>query len=74
MSFSPLSPSADLTAFQGRGVVECRITPANPGRVSFQASYWPARLVQSSRPQLNPGDPVEIVGREGLTLLVKPLP
>jgi membrane protein implicated in regulation of membrane protease activity len=75
MTLSTLSQSSDLTAFQGRGVVERMITPSTPGRVSFQASYWPARLVQpGAATRLQPGDPVTVVGRESLTLLVKPLP
>jgi membrane protein implicated in regulation of membrane protease activity len=68
-------PSNDLLSFQGRGTINCRVTAQNPGRVYFQATYWPARLFQpSSLSELNPGEPVEVVGREGLTLLVKPLP
>ncbi|MFZ4675121.1 MAG: NfeD family protein [Nodosilinea sp.] len=74
MTLSTLSQSSDLTTFQGRGVVERTITSSTPGRVYFQASYWPARLVQPGAARLQPGDPVTVVGRESLTLLVKPLP
>ncbi|WP_225889470.1 NfeD family protein [Halomicronema hongdechloris] len=50
------------------------MTPADRGRVRFQASYWPARLFNGSRwPALAPGEPVEVVGRDGITLLIKPL-
>jgi membrane protein implicated in regulation of membrane protease activity len=60
--------------FQGRGVVDEVITPSFPGRVYFQASYWPARLLQPAACSvLQPGTPVEIVDRESLTLLVQPL-
>jgi membrane protein implicated in regulation of membrane protease activity len=75
MTLSTLSPSSDLTTFQGRGIVERTITPSTPGRVYFQASYWPARFFQADATNdLHPGAPVEVVDRDGLTLLVKPLP
>lgn len=75
MTLSTLSTSSDLTAFQGRGIVERTITPSAPGRVYFQASYWPARFFEPCvTNNLNPGAPVEVVDRDGLTLLVKPLP
>ncbi|MEO1069830.1 MAG: NfeD family protein [Cyanobacteria bacterium J06638_6] len=75
MTLSTLSPSSDLTAFQGRGIVERTITPSTPGRVYFRASYWPARFFQTdANSELSPGAPVEVVDRDGLTLLVKPLP
>lgn len=65
----------DLSPFQGRGTINRLVTPQHPGRVYFQATYWPARLFQTATlSELQPGDPVEVVGREGLTLLVKPLP
>lgn len=74
MSRSTLLQPADITAFQGRGVVERAISPSTPGRVYFKASYWPARLFQpDANSDLPPGAPVEVVGRESLTLLVKPL-
>ena len=74
MTLSTLSPSSDLTTFQGRGIVERIITPSTPGRVYFQASYWPARFFQiGASGDLHPGAPVEVVDRDGLTLLVKPL-
>ncbi|MBD2234601.1 NfeD family protein [Phormidium tenue] len=75
MTLFTLSPSSDLTTFQGRGIVERTITPSIPGRVYFQASYWPARFFQpDAAGDLHPGAPVEVVDRDGLTLLVKPLP
>lgn len=75
MALSILSQSSDLTTFQGRGIVERTITPSTPGRVCFQASYWPARFFQpDASGDLHPGAPVEVVDRDGLTLLVKPLP
>jgi membrane protein implicated in regulation of membrane protease activity len=65
----------DFSTFQSRGTVNRLVTTQHPGRVHFQATYWPARLSQTATlSELQPGDPVEVVGREGLTLLVKPLP
>ncbi len=75
MTLAALSPSSDLPPFQGRGIIESTITPSTPGRVYFQASYWPARFFQPEvTADLHPGTPVEVVDRDGLTLLVKPLP
>ena len=73
-NLAALSPSSGLTTFQGRGTVERTITSSTPGRVYFQASYWPARFVQpDASGALHPGTPVEVVDRDGLTLLVQPL-
>ncbi|MEO0456750.1 MAG: NfeD family protein [Cyanobacteria bacterium P01_A01_bin.114] len=75
MSLSDLFQKTDLFPFQGRGVVDRAISPHQPGRVYFKATYWPARLSnQAITDSLKPGALVEIVGREGLTLLIKPLP
>lgn len=66
--------NTDLFPFEGRGTVERTVKPFYPGRVRFQATYWPARLWDTqSADSLQPGAPVQIVGREGLTLLIKPL-
>ena len=69
-----LLPSTDLSPFQKQGTIDRLVTAQHPGRVYFQATYWPARLSQTVELNaLNPGDLVEVIGREGLTLLVKPL-
>lgn len=74
MKYSTPFPSNDLFPFQGRGTVNRLVTLQHPGRVYFQATYWPARLFQMDTVKcLQPGDAVEVVGREGLTLLVRPL-
>jgi membrane protein implicated in regulation of membrane protease activity len=74
MSLATGFQATDLFPFQGQGVVERTITPLDAGRVYFQATYWPARLYQpTSSDALQPGDPVEVLGRDGLTLLIKPL-
>lgn len=64
----------NFQVFKGRGVVKQAIRPFYPGRVQFRATYWPARLERNSPERLEPGDLVEVLGREGLTLLVKPWP
>ncbi|WP_442786359.1 NfeD family protein [Leptothoe sp. PORK10 BA2] len=67
-------PSQELSLSQRKGRIDRQVTVQNPGRVYFYTTYWPARLSQTATlNELNPGDQVEVVGREGLTLLVKPL-
>lgn len=55
------------------GWVEVTITPKRAGRVHFQATSWPARL-HPQHPQtiLQPGDRVEVLDRDGITLWVIP--
>lgn len=54
--------------------VERTINGYYPGRVYFQATYWPARLEQSQvLDRLLPGTMVEVLGRDGSTLLVAPV-
>jgi len=74
MHLTDVFQTPELFPYRGRGVVARTISPADRGRVRFQASYWPARLFNGSWCQpLAPGEPVEVVGREGITLLIKPL-
>jgi membrane protein implicated in regulation of membrane protease activity len=55
------------------GVVDQIITLNQPGRIKYQASYWPARLYQvKGSIQLDSQQVVQVVGREGITLLVQP--
>ena len=55
--------------------VERTISGYYPGRVYFQATYWPARLQQPQfLDRLLPGMMVQVIGRDGLTLLVAPVP
>lgn len=60
-------------------IVDTPITHQHPGRVLYEASYWPARLVLpdaiepdaiSQSIELLPGTMVSVVGRQGITLLV----
>ncbi|MGB5973278.1 MAG: NfeD family protein [Nodosilinea sp.] len=74
MTLADFLPATKTLSFTGQGTVNTLVTPLQAGRVYFQATYWPARLFQmATLESLHPGDSVEVVGREGLTLLVKPL-
>lgn len=57
------------------GIVECAIAPNQTGRIKYKASYWSAKLYKGDRPTatLTPGQRVDVVGREGITLLVQSL-
>lgn len=58
----------------GAGKVEQTITPTQPGRVKFQATYWPARLYDPEEDvTLVPDEPVTVIGRQGITLLITPV-
>lgn len=53
------------------GIVEKAIS-CEKLRVKFRCSYWPAKLYQSNQEmQIAPGQTVDVVGREGITLLVR---
>lgn len=67
-------PSNELSLSQRQGRIDRQVTAQRPGRVYFYATYWPARLSPTATlNELQPGDPVEVVDRDGLTLLVKPM-
>jgi membrane protein implicated in regulation of membrane protease activity len=58
----------------GFGSVDWAIAPNCPGRVSFQATTWPAKLYQTDgRTVIQPHQLVQIVGMQGITLLVQPI-
>ncbi|MEL6223829.1 MAG: NfeD family protein [Cyanobacteria bacterium J06626_14] len=66
----------DIKPFPDReiGIVEQMITPSQAGRVHCHATSWPARLCPGCPSVvLRPNDSVIVVGRTGITLLVKPL-
>ncbi|MDJ0707784.1 MAG: NfeD family protein [Leptolyngbyaceae cyanobacterium MO_188.B28] len=74
-----LSPVLELSEFSNfapvktTARVEKTISPSCRGRVYFQATYWPARFYQPDcQATVLPGDSVTIIGRQGLTLLVRP--
>jgi membrane protein implicated in regulation of membrane protease activity len=55
------------------GIVITEITQETRGRIKYDASYWPAELVDPSQNiSLHPDARVFVVGRRGLTLLVSP--
>ena len=57
------------------GVVSDRIDADQPGRVWYRATYWPACLYNlETQDILLPNMEVIIVGRRGITLLVRPKP
>ncbi len=56
------------------GIVEVAIAPHRRGRIKFQNSYWPAKFYQiECSATVLPGQTVNVVGIEGITLLVVPL-
>ncbi len=64
-------PWVDLSELEFQGLVERAIVPPFTGRVEYQGSTWPA--ICSQNIPLNPGELVQIVGRDNLTLLVTPV-
>jgi membrane protein implicated in regulation of membrane protease activity len=72
MTFS-IRPAPEMFTTPEIGVVDKVIAPNQPGRIKYQASYWPARLYQvGGTIQLDSQQVVQVVGREGITLLVQP--
>jgi hypothetical protein len=53
-------------------VVDKAIAPHQPGRIKFQGSYWKAALADSNCPRIEAGQAVQVVDRQGITLLVVP--
>ncbi|MGC9505176.1 NfeD family protein [Baaleninema sp.] len=53
--------------------VTSAVSPEMAGRVFFKGTYWPARFYTLSPQSLvQPGQSVNIVGRDGITLLILP--
>lgn len=70
--FALFSSSAQqtLNRWHGEAIVDDTIAPNQIGRVRFRATYWNARC---DRPMtFLPGEVVEVVGIDKLTLLVQP--
>lgn len=64
------SESEELKEFIGqRAIVSREITPRFKGKVEFHGSYWDATADQT----IGVGEPVEIVDKNNITLIVKPL-
>jgi len=67
-------PAAEFLTRPDVGVVVKTITPTQRGRVQYQATSWPACLYGVTTPTtVEPDQPVQILGRRGLTLLIQPL-
>lgn len=56
-----------------KGQVESEVGMFHQGRVRFQATSWFAQLYPDSDMTLHPGEWVNVIGRQGLTLLVVPI-
>ncbi|NEO51357.1 MAG: hypothetical protein F6K55_47710, partial [Moorea sp. SIO4A3] len=67
---NPTMEEMNLFSEPGTGKVEKTITPHNPGRVKYKATYWPAEVCSDFQVTLEPEDPVTVVGRRGITLIV----
>ncbi len=51
--------------------VEEAIAPNQRGRVKCQGTFWPAKFYQNNcQKTIPPGEPVTVIGIEGITLLV----
>ena len=57
-------------SYRGRAIVSATIAPDTRGRVHFRGSWWPALCEQDVT--LAVGDVVQVVGRQNITLLVRP--
>ncbi|MGK7900119.1 MAG: NfeD family protein [Hormoscilla sp.] len=53
-------------------VSEIIVGPYREGRVYFRGTWWPARCEQFIT--LKPGDPVQVIDLNNITLLVEPFP
>ena len=74
MSFTPFPESIYIFSHPGIGSVDWAIAAHCPGRVSFQATTWPAKFYQTdSQAVVQPHQSVQIVGIQGITLLVQPI-
>ncbi len=54
-----------------KAIVAKTICPDCPGRVRYEATWWPAQCDQGV--ELYPGDEVRVIGIRNITLLVEPL-
>lgn len=65
----------ELRPNPGVATVRKAITPLQSGRVHFEATDWPARwYCPNQQRSIQPDALVQVVGRQGLTLLVTPQP
>lgn len=66
---TPFLSETDPT-YRGRAIVSEIIAPHKRGRVKFQGSWWLAQCEQDVT--LAVGEVVQVIGRQNITLLVKP--
>jgi membrane protein implicated in regulation of membrane protease activity len=71
---STTSERVELFAEPGVGEVVKMIAPNERGRIKFRASFWPARFYTDSQTNALPSELVTVIGRDGITLLVTPIP
>ena len=67
----PLLPTYLGSAAQTIGYVEQPISPNHPGRIRYQANYW-FGICNGGVRSLPRGTQVNIIGRQGNTLIVEP--
>lgn len=53
----------------GKAMVTKQITPKIKGKVEFHGSYWDAEATET----ISEGQPVEIIDKKNITLIVKPI-
>ncbi|MDB9314234.1 NfeD family protein [Spirulina sp. CS-785/01] len=72
LQFFKANPSSrqSLNRWQGEAIVEQTIIPFQRGRVKFRGSWWFAQCLHDIA--LPPGERVNVVGRNSITLLVEP--
>ncbi len=73
MFLSPLSSSDELFDEISIGSVETPISQNAPGRVKFRGTTWFAQFYDPSYESPDVGERIEILGRNGTTLLVMPV-
>lgn len=67
------TPVASLPFFERSQAIAVKVIAPNlTGQVRFQGSWWSARLHPSSQSVIQVGEPVQIVGRQNIILLVVP--
>ncbi|MBD3884531.1 NfeD family protein [Phormidium tenue FACHB-886] len=60
------------TNHPAQGVVDKAIAPHRPGRIKFQGTYWKAELADPGYKRVEVGELVQVVGLQGIRLLVVP--
>jgi membrane protein implicated in regulation of membrane protease activity len=60
------------TSHPAYGVVDKAIAPHQPGRIKFQGTYWKTELAYPDCKKVEVGEPVQVVGLQGIRLLVVP--